>query len=237
MALAHTSIGTEKEEEWQELQAVLMSGILDRASNLRHFLEYIAEQHFAGKTEQIKEYSIAVQALHRQAQFDPQTDTIVRVSAHTLRKKLDQYYATEGADHLIQIRLPAGKYVLQFSRKEPAYIPAVNPGQVMSTLEEPLEVITRANRSPKTNLAFLGLTGVAALLLLLGNGFLKRERPGVAEKPASLMPVVGSPGAAGSELRWPEEDRAMHIRFGRPPTPMSMSPGKHGATTIIARED
>ena len=124
MALAHPTLGTSQEEEWQELQTVLRSGILDKAANLRHFLEYIAEQHFAGNTEQIKEYSIAVNALHRLEQFDPQSDTIVRVSAHTLRKKLERYYATEGADHLIQMRLPVGKYVLQFERREQACPPS-----------------------------------------------------------------------------------------------------------------
>src|SRR6202451_2764513 len=110
MAFSVPQSGMKQEEEWQELQAVLLSGILDKAPNLKHFLEYVAQQYFSGSTEQVKEYSIAIQALHRQAQFDPQSDTIVRVTAHTLRKKLEQYYATEGADHPIQIRLPAGKY-------------------------------------------------------------------------------------------------------------------------------
>ena len=119
---------TRQNEEWQELQTVLQSGILDKAPNLRRFLEYVAQQYFSGHSEQLKEYSIAVQALHRLEQFDPQSDTIVRVTAHTLRKKLEQYYATEGADHLIQIRLPAGKYVLQFERKEQVSVPAVDHG-------------------------------------------------------------------------------------------------------------
>jgi hypothetical protein len=215
MVLAHPTIGTEQEAEWQELQAILKSGILDRASNLRHFLEYIAEQHFAGNTEQIKEYSIAVQALHRQEQFDPQSDTIVRVSAHTLRKKLEQYYATEGADHPIQIRLPAGKYVLQFRRREPVYMPPADPGQVTPALEEPQEVITPTNRSPRTNSAYIGIAGAAALLVLLGGWFLKRERPGTESKPQNPVHAVTSHSASGAaEPVATIQDRAIHIRFG-----------------------
>jgi hypothetical protein len=103
-------------EERQELEAVLHSGIFKKAPNLQHFLEYVAEKHFAGTDEEIKEYSIAVQALHRAESFDPQADTIVRVTAHTLRKKLEQYYAAEGAGHPLRIQLPIGKYVLQFLR-------------------------------------------------------------------------------------------------------------------------
>src|SRR5271170_6792563 len=146
MTLANPTVGSKEEEEWQELQALLRSGILDKAPNLRHFLEYVAEQHFAGKTEQIKEYSIAIHALHRQEQFDPQSDTIVRVSAHTLRKKLEHYYSTDGADHLIQIRLPAGKYVLQFWRKELVYSPPLEP---VDRATEPTGPTISANRSDR----------------------------------------------------------------------------------------
>jgi len=117
MSLAYPELRISHEEEWQELQAVLQSEIFRKAPNLLHFLEYVAEQHFAGRADQIKEYSIAVQALHRPEQFDPQSDTIVRVTAHALRKKLEHYYATNGAGHSVQLQLPAGKYLLQFTRK------------------------------------------------------------------------------------------------------------------------
>jgi Malectin domain len=215
MALAHPTISPEQEEEWQELQLVLRSGILDRASNLRHFLEYIAEQHFAGTTEQIKEYSIAVQALHRQEQFDPQSDTIVRVSAHTLRKKLEQYYATEGADHLIQIRLPAGKYVLQFRRKEPMYVPPLDPGEILPVLDEPSEAITGSSRSTRMNLTYLGLAGAAILLVSLANSFMKHERAGVAARPESVVPASKfRNGSGAAELAGATQERAIRIRFG-----------------------
>ena len=82
MSLVYPEVKIPQDEEWQELQAVLQSEIFKKAPNLLHFLEYVAEQHFAGKADQIKEYSIAVQALHRPQHFDPQSDTIVRVKAH-----------------------------------------------------------------------------------------------------------------------------------------------------------
>src|SRR5271155_882722 len=135
MGLTHPPLGTKEEMEWQELQALLQSGLLDKAPNLRHFLEYVAEQYFAGNDNQVKEYSIAVQALHRPQQFDPQSDAIVRVTAHALREKLERYYAGEGAKHLIQIRLPVGKYVLHFERKEQVFQPPVD---TLPTLEAPL---------------------------------------------------------------------------------------------------
>src|SRR5579863_2240226 len=158
MAFANPVIGTKSEEEWRELQAVLQSGILDKAPNLKHFLEYVAQQYFSGNTEPVKEYSIAVQALHRLEQFDPQSDTIVRVTAHTLRKKLDQYYGTEGADHPIQVRLPAGKYVLQFERKEQVSV-AVDHAE-SSPSEQPVQALPASSSPPrKTWVVYVAVFG------------------------------------------------------------------------------
>lgn len=70
--------------------------------------------YFAGAADGIKEYSIAVEALGRPKDFDPQTDTIVRVTAHALRKRLEDYYGTIGAQHPIHICLPPGHYVPRF---------------------------------------------------------------------------------------------------------------------------
>ena len=212
MASAHPTISAEQEEEWQELQAVLHSGILNRASNLRHFLEYVAEQHFAGKTEQIKEYSIAVHALHRQEQFDPQSDTIVRVSAHTLRKKLEHYYSTDGADHLIQIRLPAGKYVLQFWRKELVYSPLLEP---VDGATEPTGHTISANRSDRRGSMYLGLLAAVIILLTLGLTFSKHKRAATAVGPHARVLGGKSGSAAGvAEVSQTVHDPTMRIRFG-----------------------
>jgi hypothetical protein len=103
--------------ERAELEAVLASGILGRTNYVVRFLAFVCEKYFDGKAEDVKEYSIAVNALGRAATFDPQADTIVRVTAHSLRKRLEEYYRTEGADHPIQISLPAGHYVPSFIHK------------------------------------------------------------------------------------------------------------------------
>ena len=214
MVFANPPMSGTQEEEWQELQAVLQSGLLDKASNLRKFLEFVAEQHFSGNTEKVKEYSIAVQALHRQEQFDPQSDTIVRVSAHTLRKKLEQYYATTGADHPIQIRLPAGKYVLQFERKESASMPPADNREAPPALEKPLEGIAQASLARKIIWGGLAITG-AAVLSLLAINVLKHKQPGVQAMPES--PVSTTKNAGNSVPAGPVstvQDRAIRIHFG-----------------------
>jgi len=80
-------------------------------------LKYVCEKYFAGETDQIKEYNIAVDVLDRPPSFDPSEDAIARVEVHRLRKKLREYYETEGADHSLRIVIPIGRYV-------PVFLPA-----------------------------------------------------------------------------------------------------------------
>jgi hypothetical protein len=74
----------------------------------------LCEGLFAGKASQIKEYSIGVEVFHRAASFDQDSDSIVRVEANRLRKRLAAYYASEGASHRLRIAIPLGQYVPRF---------------------------------------------------------------------------------------------------------------------------
>ncbi len=112
-------------KERAELEALLASGIFARAPNLAYILSYVCNRYFQGQSDQIKEYNIAVEALGRPAAFDQKEDAIVRVEAHRLRKRLQQYYENEGADRPIQISIPLGQYVPMFvARPEAASPPA-----------------------------------------------------------------------------------------------------------------
>src|ERR1700679_2387076 len=106
-------------QEKNELQSVLASGIFNRAPNLAHVLTYVCGQYFEGAGEQIKEYNIAVEALGRPAGFDQKRDSIVRVEAHRLRKRLREYYEADGAGHTVRIDIPSGQYAPQFVRQRP----------------------------------------------------------------------------------------------------------------------
>jgi hypothetical protein len=102
------------EQQRSEVESVLGAEMFKRAPSLSQILAYVCEQHFAGAAEKIKEYNIAVEALGRGAEFDPSADTIVRVEASRLRKRLAEYYAAEGANHKLEIRLAKSGYVPQF---------------------------------------------------------------------------------------------------------------------------
>src|SRR5213080_4721584 len=107
-------------QQRHELDALLASGIFSRAPNLAQLLTYVCAKYFEGSAEQIKEYNIAVDALGRPADFDQKRDSIVRVEAHRLRKRLREYYDAEGAAHALHIDIPPGQYA-------PRFIPGAAP--------------------------------------------------------------------------------------------------------------
>ena len=103
-------------ESRAELDAVLAAREFVRAPRLAHLLTYLCEKQFAGEENQIKEYSVGVEVFGRGASFDQDSDSIVRVEANRLRKRLAEYYAGEGASHELQITIPVGQYVPRFTR-------------------------------------------------------------------------------------------------------------------------
>src|SRR5580700_3106735 len=111
-------IQADNQLEKSEVTLLLASGIFNRAPNLVQILSYICSKHFEGAPEEIKEYNIAVEALGRPADFDQKRDSIVRVEAHRLRKRLREYYENEGAAHSIQIEIPPGQYAPRFVHKD-----------------------------------------------------------------------------------------------------------------------
>ncbi len=60
-----------------------------RASRL---IRFIVETALDGREQTLKEYLLGVEVFDRSPSFDPRTDTIVRVEAGKLRKRLDAYY-------------------------------------------------------------------------------------------------------------------------------------------------
>jgi hypothetical protein len=131
--------------ERAELDAVLRSGILNRAPNLASFLRYVCDRYFEGQADQIKEYCIAVEALGRAADFDQKRDSIVRVEAHRLRRRLAEYYRGPGASHPVHIVIPNGQYAPQFVEVNPAEDPdqsLKSSPQPPSTKLIPVEVLS-----------------------------------------------------------------------------------------------
>ncbi len=123
-------------QEKNELRLVLASGLFDRSPNLELLLKYVCEKYFEGAADAIKEYNIAVEALGRRPGFDPKRDSIVRVEAHRLRKRLRGYYEAEGATHHVRIDIPSGQYGPQFIHQQPTQFSLSQEAVVVPAIRE-----------------------------------------------------------------------------------------------------
>jgi len=161
------------------LRRVLAADAFRAAPQLSAFLAFIVERAIDGRGSELKGYTIAVEALSRPAEFDPQTDPIVRVEAGRLRRTLGQYYAGEGQGDPVRITMPVGGYVPVFEFTENASIDrprtesvvefssptadkpiTVSPDEISTSLAEADDVISR--RWPAVAI-FALVIGLAAL--------------------------------------------------------------------------
>lgn len=79
--------------------------------NIR-LLDYLVNCELSGKTP--SEYSIAQDVFNKDSSFNPNEDTIVRVSIYNLRKKLERYYNNMGRKDKVRVKIPKGRYEVQF---------------------------------------------------------------------------------------------------------------------------
>jgi len=97
-----------------ELDRLEESPAFARSARLFSLLRFVVEESLAGRGDTLKELVIGDALYGRQQPYDPRIDSTVRVEARRLRRKLKQYYHTEGADRPIRIEMPTGSYKPQF---------------------------------------------------------------------------------------------------------------------------
>src|SRR5687768_6586942 len=96
------------------LERILASRCFQQAGRASDFLRFVVEQTLAGSGQRLKGYTIGVEVFGRPADFDAQSDALVRVEAGRLRRRLVEYYASEGAADPLRIQLPRGTYAVEY---------------------------------------------------------------------------------------------------------------------------
>ncbi len=97
-----------------ELRHILASQLFSRTDRPGRFLTFLVEHALNGEGDKVNEYLLAVEVFSRKPDFDPSSDPIVRVEASRLRRKLLEYYETEGRHSPIVIELPQRTYTPVF---------------------------------------------------------------------------------------------------------------------------
>jgi hypothetical protein len=105
----------EKAAVRQQLEKLLATPLFNSSKRYPSFLKLVVARVLAGQTDQLKERVLGVEIFGRPADYDTNSDPIVRVTAAEIRKRIEQYYQDPRHSQEIRLFLPAGSYAPQFS--------------------------------------------------------------------------------------------------------------------------
>ena len=141
------------DERWALVQRIVSSAHFVKAPQLRDILVYLTRRALEDNATAISEHEVGCNVLGRRADFNPNEDNIVRVQMRHLRKKLEDFFNTEGLEEPILLTIPKGSYVPSFaSRPKPLPVPASAGEAAFQDLIGPaLPRNGRADAAPPSN--------------------------------------------------------------------------------------
>jgi hypothetical protein len=104
----------EKAAIHQQLNRMLSNQHFSHSKRFPSFLRFIVQEELEGRGDQLKERTLGVEVFGRDADYDTNSDPIVRVTAAEIRKRIAQYYQDCGAPEQLRISLPPGSYMPHF---------------------------------------------------------------------------------------------------------------------------
>ncbi len=209
------------EQLFQQIDNIIKSHSLRGSESLCKLLQYLAKQSLYHPDAPLKEYQIATEVYGRPADFDPQSDSTIRVQAGRLRLKLAEYYGSEGATDPILVKIPKGSYHLIFEARPVDALPQPQAVPPRAALRSD-EVETVPARWRVT--ALMLMVGLIAALVALAGLVWNRKGPESSTTAPSAPSATGAlaafwrPFTSGVEEPWVIFSNAAFV--GRPETGM-----------------
>jgi len=182
---------TERAQFQAEIERLVASHALHGSESLCKLLRYLGKQALDHPGVPVKEYQIATEVFGRQADFDPQLDSMVRVQAGRLRAKLGEYYGTEGIADRLVIELPKGSYAITFHERLGAANTPGNGTPVARYANQPAE--GRQDGGQRSIAAPVLAVALVAALATIGWLIFIRREPAVSSAAISLEAPVPAP--------------------------------------------
>ena len=101
-----------------QLERMLESPLFCHSKRYPKLLRYLVEQALEGNEALLKERTLGVSVFDRAPDYDTNQDTVVRLTASEVRKRIAQYYHQPEHAGELQIDLRAGSYVPVFRRPD-----------------------------------------------------------------------------------------------------------------------
>jgi hypothetical protein len=232
--------GPTSEDIRTQIGLILASPAFQGSRRCRQFLEYVCEKSLAGELGSLKERAIAIEVFGRRPQSDFAEDTIVRVGAREVRKRLALYYGTaEGAAAKIRVDLPSGCYAPEFRYPERTAIePAPLPLALVPTPEAAATPVPARRYGAAAIVAVLGIALLAS--------YFTRAAPPPTTASFELFwgPVIAAREplllSVGHPLVYHPSKRALKLNDERLPVlpypvqrPLQLAPGELTGSDII----
>ncbi|HXT27093.1 MAG TPA: hypothetical protein VN749_19925 [Candidatus Eisenbacteria bacterium] len=180
---------SEKAQLQAEIDLLVASHTLHGSESLCKLLRYLGKQAVEHPGIPVKEYQIATEVFGRQADFDPQLDSMVRVQAGRLRAKLGEYYSTEGSADRLIVELPKGSYAIAFHERSNHLASSGNGAAAAhATISQDAQAPARTDFTTLL-LSFALLAAVATIGWLLWT----RHEPSVASAGLPALAPVAAP--------------------------------------------
>jgi hypothetical protein len=158
------------EERRALIDRVASSEQFSRSTRLRDFLLYVGRQSLKEGCPEIHEQEIGAKVFGRSPAYDRSQDNIVRVNATELRKRIDLYFTSDGANEPLILEIPRGGYKPIFRRRlresEKTPVPQALHPQHSQLPNLPIEAAKET--SQRSNIRIHMLWGALCLLLALG---------------------------------------------------------------------
>lgn len=107
------------EERRALVERIAASEQFRRSARLRDFLLYVGGQSLIEGCPEINEQEIGTRVFGRSPSYIRSQDNIVRVNATELRKRIELYFASEGAHEPLVLEIPRGGYRPVYHRRAP----------------------------------------------------------------------------------------------------------------------
>lgn len=193
---AEIGVSISPEDIRQALDRILNSRHFSQAPKKRKFVQLICDYYLAGRAKEINEHLIGLEVYERRDRYSPAEDPVVRVAAHDVRKRLEQYYLHEGREDEVRLEIPIGSYepVFKLASDVPAEIEANSAGaQNLSTTQDrnpqPAQL---ENEGRKWRPAWaVGALAAVAIIFLTINAWRKNQAPGLRTEQDIYGPVWG----------------------------------------------
>jgi hypothetical protein len=194
-----TEINSQLRARKELVSRIVSSDVICKSARLRELFLYLCHRVLDESADHINELELGHHVFGKPQFYDTAADNTVRVHASTLRKRLAEYFQTQGRDEPVIIEVPRGNYAPVFKTRDlPVTSPLPNlPDPIYATLPslEHLAVIPAESRpaASRKKSKLWAICLVALCLAAIAGYVFTREQGKIAAHPNRL--------AVGTEVR------------------------------------